>query len=175
MALEPSITLTGKNPYVTSYSAAAPNAPYLSAYFFGYCGFIAGAAPFRLADQYVNDEVIVGGRAINLAGPAPGGFTENYSCIDVSVTGRNVTANNQYLLVFSLRGIWPNTHVKFYPGWFGVPPLRTEPLPATPQNIALLVDCPGDGRNVWITAVLASPGGGVEGKMGFRGMSGYIL
>jgi len=172
MALEPFFSLTPVSPTDYTYDPANPNAPYASGYFYAYGGIAFYYSPYRLNDQATNDEIILGYDAVDPAEQNIGSVANDIykrCAIRVAFAGYNVNANDQYLLLFALRGLSKDVTAQFF---VGADLVRAESLSGDEQ-VAILLDVPGDGSLVYIYVRLASPHYWVQ--MGFKGMECYLL
>jgi hypothetical protein len=172
MTLQPFFSLTPLNPSAYTYSAAQPGAPYAHASMYSYGGVSFPYAPYRLTDQYSSDELVLGFDPVDPADQTIGNYyTTVYSrnAIRFSFYGTNVSTENQYLLLFALRGLNGTPIVQFF---VGTTLVRSEELSGEEQ-IAILMDVPGDYVYTQVNLRLASS---VSYSMfGFKGMDCYLL
>jgi len=89
--------------------------------------------------------------------------------IHVYLRGHNVSTENQYLVLFALGGL-DFISVQFF---VNTDLVRTEELGPVEAQVAILLDCPGDGVTVELYVRLASSGG--RARMAFQGMDCYLL
>ncbi len=172
MALQPFFSLTPSNPYVNSYDAANPSAPYAYAGVTSFGGVTTVSSPYRLGDQNTNDEIILGYNPVDLSDQSIGSTIDDLyrrCTIYVYLTGTNVTTANQYLLLFALRRDAGSVSAQFF---VGADLVRTEQLSGDEQ-VAILFDTPGSGIYTYIYVRLASPD--YYARMGFQGMECYLL
>lgn len=173
--LQTFFSLTPLSPWVYTYDAANPDAPYSTAYLYtgGGVTYPQGyGLDLRFVDQYNNDEIIVGWDAVPLDNQelyAGGDSPYHHSMIRLTFTGRNVSTQNQYLLIFGFRGIANNPSAQFF---IGADLVDTVELTGNEQH-AILLDCLGNGSTVDIYVRLASPS--IWALMGFKGVDCYLL
>jgi hypothetical protein len=174
MTLQPFFSLTPLNPRIYTYSAAQPDAPYASAYLVSYGGVSCYYSPCRLTDQYSNDELVLGFDPVDPADQTIVNFyTAFYSrnAIRFYFRGTNVSTENQYLLLFSLRGLYRTPIVQFF---VGTTLVRSEELKLSGyEQVAILMDVPGNDVAAHVNLRLASS---EEYSMfAFKGMDCYLL
>ena len=172
MALEPFFSLTPLHPRVYTYDPSKPGEPYVYAYMDSFGGVTRNYDPCQLADQHSNDELILGYDPVD---PADQSIVTTATPIFRSNTiifffrGTNVSTENQYLLLFSLRGLFGTPIVQFFAGTTLV---RSEELSGEEQ-VAILMDVPGDRASNSFYLRLASPD--YYSMFGFKGMDCYLL
>ncbi len=174
MALNPFFSLSAVNPFVYTYDPANPNDPYANAWLYSYGGHTRFDSPYKLQDQVNDDQIIVGYDAVD---PADENDITNYTdelykrCVIYTYfRGINVTPAQQYLLIFEFHRLYYNTAVQFFVGTDWV---RTEPLNNTDDQVALLIDVPGNNVYVNVYARLAADF--YHKSMGFRGVGCYLI
>ncbi len=174
MALNSFFSLSAVNPFVYTYNPANPNDPYVHAYLYSYGGHTRSYFPYRLPNQVNDDQIIVGYDAVDLADEND---ITNYAdeirkrcVIQTFFRGRNVTTAQQYLLVFKFHKLVDNTAVQFF---IGTDWVRTEPLNNTDDQVALLIDVPGNNMWVYVYARLAADY--PARSMGFKGVECYLI
>ena len=169
MALEPFFSLTPLNPEVHTYDASTPHKPYASAKMNSYGGLTFSQPPYRLTDQHSNDELLLGYDPVDPADQAfdPRFYRRNTVFFLFSPT--NVHTENQYLLLFSLRKLAGTPIVQFF---VETTLVRSEELTGEEQ-VAILMDVPGDHVGILVYLRLASPD--YYSLFGFKGMDCYLL
>ncbi len=174
MALNPFFSLSAVNPSVYTYDPANPNDPYATAWLYSYGGHTSFYSPYKLQDQVNDDQIIVGNDAVN---PADENDITNYAdelskrcVISTFFYGTNVTPKQQYLLIFEFHKLYDNTAVQFFVGTDWV---RTEPLNNTDDQVALLIDVPGN--NVWVSLYARLAADSSYKSMGFRGVECFLI
>jgi hypothetical protein len=172
MTLQPFFSLTPLNPYDYTYNAAQPNAPYASAHLSSYGGVSFHYAPYRLPDQHSSDEILLGYDPVDLTDQTISNFvTDGYrrNTLRFYLYGYNVSTENQYLLLFSLRYRGGTPSVQFF---VGTELVRIEELDGEEQ-VAILMDVPGNGVGTAVFVRLASSD--YYSMFGFKGMDCYLL
>ncbi len=172
MALQTFFSLTPKSPRVNSYNSANPTAPYVNAYLYSYGGITFSSGYWTLAGQYNNDEIIVGYDPVGLNEQTISNTINDIyrrCVIRIYFYGKNVSTENDYMLLFALRGIGGNPNAQFF---IGSDLVRTEPLTADEQ-VPILIPCPGDGIGIKVYIRLASDS--YYARMGFKGVDCYLL
>ena len=174
MAVNPFFSLTPTNPYVLTYDGANPTNPYASATLYTYGGITLGNSPsFRLSTQAANDEIFLGFNPVNPTQDLT--ITDivndvyNRSCAQFYFTGVNVSTENQYLLLFSLRAVYGSPTAQFF---VGTDLVSTEALNGEEQ-VAVLLDCPGN--NVWMSVYVRVAGPTYYTSMAIKGMDCFLL
>lgn len=172
MTLQPFASLTPLNPYTYTYDASQPNAPYVSALLDSYGGMSSHYAPYRLTDQHSSDELLLGYDPVDPADQTIGNFFTDFyrrNTIRIYFRGYNVSTENQYLLLFSLRSLYGTPIAQFF---IGTELIRSEELSGDEQ-VAILMDVPGDGVATSVYVRLASSA--MNSIFGFKGMDCYLL
>jgi len=172
MALEPFFSLSPLHPKVYTYNASKPNEPYTSAYLNSYGSIMFTNPPYRLTDQHSNDELILGCDPVDPADQTFADLVTSFyrrNAIRFVFYGYNVSTENQYLLLFSLRKITGTPIVQFFAGTTLV---RSEELSGEEQ-VAILMDVPGN--NLWVSVVLRLAAPDYYSMFGFKGMDCYLL
>jgi len=175
MDLHPLFSLRPLAPLAFTYDPANPNAPWALAFFETYGGItnmfpLLGSA---LTDQYNRDEIALGDDPVELK------YDEIYSLDHLRrhcsiwgfFIGMNVSKDNQYLLLFSLRRIYGSAWAQIFAG---LELVRKEKLSGQEQ-IAILLDSPGDGIPLTVGVRLATDKNSAHVAMGFNGMQCYLL
>ncbi len=176
MALQPFFSITPSNPFVYTYDAANPRAPYALASLSSFGGVTSGGSPLRLGDQKTNDEIILGHDPMPPAYQTMGLLRSNIygKCsIKISFYGIHVTTANQYLLLFALRSIRASVFAQFFVGTDFV---RMDQLSGDEQ-VAILIDTlpPRRGRGVYTHIYVRLASLDYWAAMGFQGMECYLL
>jgi len=180
MNLTPNFAVSARNPLVSSYNPADPTAPHMGAMLFAYGStarpdsYTYPPRPFSFQSQYDNDEIQIGW---DPADPNDENDINNYanqllrkSCIAVTIMPRNVSVNNQHLIIFGFKSIYGSPLIQFFVGTDFV---RTEQIDGDDQ-VAILLDHPGTGiYTIGIYARLAS--NSYSTIAAFTGANGYIL
>lgn len=174
MALDTLFSLSALNPLVNGYDPANPNDPYANAYLFSYGGNTRHVSRYTLQNQANDDQIVIGVDPVSL------GDEDDIASFDAQIYrrcaiqvvfyGYNVTSAQQYLLIFGLRTLDGGTSAQFFVGTDWV---RTEPLSATDEQVALLIDVPGNDVAVHLFVRLAAAS--AYSAMGFRGMDCYLI
>jgi hypothetical protein len=169
--IEPLFSLTPLSPTVTTYDPANPTAPYGEAYFSTYGGYTDALPGRQLRDQYNNDEVILGFDAVPQSQPVFSGddSPHRHCSLELYFRGVNVSTENQYLLLFSLRNIAGEPQAEFI---LGSEIVDTETITGSEQH-ALMFDCPGDDTWSRVIVRLASPY--YASRLGFKGLDCVLL
>jgi hypothetical protein len=165
MALKPLFSVTPSVPRIVAYKPADPTVALVGAHLSTFGGWTEPNHPFDV--QSKNDEIIIGGNAAPLSNT--GSFPERYGGVQLVIQGAEVSRQNQYLLLVSLRSVSRIPTVQLFANGKLV---RTERLNGE-EVMAILADCPGRNRFVYITVVLASSDR--WSAMGFKGIDGYLL
>ena len=96
-----------------------------------------------------------------------------HSAARISFRGTNVSTINQYLLVFRLGRELGSPTAQFFVGTQFV---RAEALTQEPyDDVAILLDTPGDNISVYVTVRLAAGPAGTFHGFYFMGVDGYLL
>lgn len=172
MTLEPLFSLRPLNPRVYTYDPAQPDAPYATAYMFSFGGLTKYYVPYRLADQYSNDEITLGYDPADPTDQTISNIINDVyrrSTLQISFRGYNVSTENQYLLLFSLRSIYGTPSAQFF---VGTELVRVEELGGEEQ-VAILLDVPGNAIFTNVYVRLASTA--FTASIGFKGMDCYLL
>ena len=172
MCINTFLTLSPLAPYAYTYDPAKPGAPYGfgGLYFFG--GYVGDDFPYRLADQYNADEVVLGFDAVAISDQSiTNVVTDVYrrSAMRLQFRGTNVSTENQYLLIFHLRSGFGNPHAQFF---VGTDLVRTEEIIGE-QQVALLVDVPGNLS--WLTVYVRLAADSPYSGLGIKGVDIYLL
>ena len=91
-------------------------------------------------------------------------------CVNISIKGTNVSTENQYLLLFGLRGIFGEPTAQFF---VGTDLVNTEVLSSRDEQVAILLDCPGSNVDVQVYVRLASAQW--YGTIGIKGVDCFLL
>lgn len=172
MAIQSFVSVDPQNPWANTYDAANPNAPYAYGYMYSFGGVSLFYNPWRVGDQYNNNEIIVGYDAVPLADQdlyASGDHPFKNCTIYAGFNAYNVTDQNQFLLLFDLRGIQGDPTAQFF---VGADLVDSEPLAGNEQH-AILIDSPGTTAYITVIIRLASPNW--NAAMGFKGMDCCLL
>ena len=172
MTIQPLISVAPQKPSDNSYDPANPSAPYGVGYLYSWGGHSSYADPWRIGDQFNNNEIIVGEDAVPLDNQdlyAGGDHPWRRCTIRFVFSGFNVTTENQYLLLFDMRGIWGDPTAQFF---VGTDLVSKELLTGNEQH-AILLDCPGAATYVYVHVRLASPNSWAA--MGFKGVDCHLL
>jgi len=176
MPLDPFFSLSPLNPHAHTYDAVTPGNPWTNAYFISFGGHTGYHAPLRLADQYDNDEIVLAEDAVFSINQSIDNFQDDLwrRCIArINFNSTNVSTDNQYLMVFRLAHAFGSPIAQFFVGTQFV---RAEVLTGSPyDDIAILVDTPGDGVWVYITVRLAADAGTLYHGFTFMGVDCYLL
>lgn len=174
MSLAPFFSLSPLNPSTNTYDAANPNNPYAVAYLSTFGGYTVSWA--GLAAQHRNDQILLAYDPAPQTDQSIDNFVDDIyrRCVaQVGFVGRNVSTVNQYLLVFRLARQFGSPIAQFFVGTQFV---RAEALTASPyDDIAILLDTPGD--NVWVNTWVRLAASGTSYYHGFffKGVDCYLL
>ena len=171
MALEPFFSLTPNTPNGNTYDPANPSAPYATGILNCY-GVVIGWGTWSLASQSANNEALLGYSATGLTDQTISNTVNDLygrSSLRIWFTGQNVSTENQYLLLFALRGVQGSPTAQFFVNGALV---DTEELSGNEQ-VAVLLDCPGSGVRTTVHVRLASAS--YWAIMGFKGVDCYLL
>jgi len=176
MSLEPFFSLSPLSPRAYTYDASNSAAPYASASLYSYGGVVRPFPGQSLEDQYNNNQILLG------FDPAPDteqtitSYTNDLyrrSAISLLFYGKNVSTVNQYLLVFRLAHKWGSPIAQFF---LGTSLVRDEALTQSPyDDIAILLDTPGDGVSLWIHVRLAASDSSYVHGFYCNGVDCYLL
>ena len=155
MCLNPFFSLTPNAPWALTYDASQPQAAHAHAALITYGGITSWGNPPSILQQSANNEVSVGSNAVLPTDLSMSNFDDiSRRCgLWLHVTGYNVDATNQYLVVFRLRGGY-EASAQFF---IGHNYLESHPLTAIEARHAILIDCPGNGLSINVYVRLASP------------------
>ena len=128
----------------------------------------------NFAQQNANDEIFIGGpnvptSDVTITTPAD---WRSHSYIRVRFYGHNVSTENQYLLLYSLRRVVPGypTTAQFFVGNNLV---DTQEIVGDDQ-VAILLDCPGGG--VFLPDIIVRLASDTTwATMGFKGVDCFLL
>ena len=129
-----------------------------------------GRSKVALRDQYNNDEIILGYDAVPLTEPlySSGSNPYQHCMIYLYFSASNVSTENQFLLVFGLRGLWGPAHAQFFVGGQEV---GSEELDGDEQH-AILLDCPDYG---YVSVLVRLASSSHWAAMAFKGVDCYLL
>ena len=171
-ALQPFFTLSPSSPQDNTYNAANATAPYGlgQLYCFGiYTGY---TTPKRFSDQYAANEVILGYDPVALTDQAISDVPNDVyrrPSLRIDFRGYNVNTGNQYLLLLALRRVQGTPTAQIF---VNTSLVDTEELSGDEQ-MAVLLDCPGDGIATTVYVRLASHY--YWSQMAFKGVDCYLL
>jgi len=176
MSLDPFFSLSPLNPSAHTYDAANKSAPWATAGLTSFGGYTAKNNPYNLASQHAGDQLLISHDPVadtdQTVTDIETGFSRR-SAVSATFTGVNVNTNNQYLLIFRLAKAIGAPIAQFF---IGVDFVRAEPLTASPHDdIAILLDVPGDRQRVQMFVRLAAAGGGYGHGFFFKGVDCYLL
>lgn len=176
MSLEPFFSLSPVSPLAQTYDAGNPSAPYAYAILATDGGVTSCYAPNKLTDQQMNNQILLAYDPVPEAEQSISDYNSDilrHCVVEVPFTGYNVSTLNQYLLVFRLARAFGSPIAQFFVG----PNLvRDEALTQSPyDDIAILLDTPGD--NVWVNMFvrLATPDGSNYHGFFVKGVDCYLL
>jgi hypothetical protein len=132
--------VTPLNPQIYTYDPAQPDAPYASAAMRTFGGHTRQNSPYRLADQAGTDEIILGYDPVELDDQQIVSVDDDVfrrSAAYIWFNSYNVTADNQYLLVFGLRDHGYRPDVQFF---VGLDFVRQDTVASMNDQIAILID-----------------------------------
>ena len=170
MTLPTFFSVTPVAPFINTYDPDNSSAPYAYARIYTYGGFTRDHNPYRIGDQYNNNEIIVGYDAVPLADQDLYLKGHPFRCCIMRLCfgAYNVSTENQFLLLFELRGIWGAPSALFF---VGLDLVDTTELSGVEKH-AILLDCPGPSSiEMWVR--LAS--NDWSAAMAFRGVDCYLL
>ena len=170
MTLPTFFSVTPSAPSINTYDPANPSAPYAGAWFYTFGGFARYYNPYRIGDQYNNNEIIVGYDAVPLADQDIYSKGHPYRCCVMKLyfSAYNVSTENQFLLLFELRGLWGPASAQFF---VGTDLVDTTELTGV-ETHAILMDCPGPGG---ISMYVRLASNNWSAAMAFRGVDCYLL
>jgi hypothetical protein len=183
MSIDPFFSLSPRNPRDFTYLSRPPNAPYALAYLYTYGGHTSawetnqyGPGDLSLTGQYDQDQILLAWDPVPDTDQTLPGYPDSYrNCaVRVGFAGTKVSTRNQYLLFFGLARAGGSPIAQFFVGTQFV---RGEALTQSPyDDIAILLDTPGNQTTVYVTVRLAVVGGptGLDGFY-FKGVDGYLL
>lgn len=175
MSLQPFFSLSALSPSAYTYDAANPTDPYASAFLYTIGGY-AGIGSNSLTSQHTNDRILLAYDPVADTNQAVSSFANDvfrHASVYAPFRGRNVSTINQYLLVFRLARAFGSPIAQFFVGTQFV---RAEPLTASPHDdVAILLDVPGDGTTVYPIVRLAASGSGIYHGFYVMGMDCYLL
>jgi hypothetical protein len=164
MPLTPKFTLTPLNPYSNSYDNV--NEEYTHyAYLKCFGAYVHFTLTKNLPAQYNENKIVLG--CIPIDTPASTDFPYPYykhSCAYISFK-TNATTEDQYLLVYTLKGSGNARAAFFINGNL----VRSEQIDGE-ENIAILVDCP-ESQTWWYSYIFLEGGGILE----FKTLECYVL
>jgi hypothetical protein len=169
MALEPFFSLTPLNPRTFTYDPSKPDEPYAIASMDCYGVMSLNHDPNRLADQYRNNELLLGYNPVDPADQTMDTEFYRQNVVRFVFVATKVSTDNQYLLLFSLRGVIGPPIIQFFAGASLV---RSEELSGEEQ-VANLMDVPGDRVTTQVYLRLASSVCTIAFWM--KGMDCYLL
>jgi len=170
MSLPTFFSLSPLNTYLHSYDSANPNAPYVNALCQTFGAVVLQTGHWTLANQHLNDRVIMGYDAQPLANQDLWTPHPYRTCTSkIYFYGYNVSTENQYLLIFELQRISGETHAQIFVNSDLVDTVQVTGI----EKHAILLDCPGHGTTVQVWVRLASPSW--TACMAFRGVDCYLL
>lgn len=172
MPIQSLVSIDPLTPYANTYDAANPDAPYAYGYMYTFGGMTLNGGYWRFGDQHNNNEIILGYDAVPLADQelwAAGDHAYRHCTIVVGFAAYNVSDQNQFLLLFGLRGIQGEPTAQFF---VGADLVDSELLTGDEQH-AILIDSPGTSAFINVYIRLASPYW--TAAMGFRGMDCFLL
>ena len=185
MSLDPFFTLSPRNPRDFTYISRHPDAPYAMANLHTYGGYttawgtnVYGGGNRSLTGQYGQDQILLAWDPVPDTDQTLPSYPDNYrNCaVRVAFSGTKVSTLNQYLLMFRLAREGGAPIAQFFVGTQFV---LGEALTQSPyDDIAILLDTPGNQITVYVTVRLAVVGGGTTtGFNGFyfKGVDGYLL
>ena len=174
MALEPFFSLTPLSPSTYTYDPAQPDAPHVYAAMRTFGGHTRQSPPYSLADQAANDEIILGYDAVELDDQEILSDDEHVfrrSAAYFWFHPYNVTADNQYLLVFGLRDHGHRPDVQFF---IGLDFIRQDTVANWNEQIAILIDAvPNQRVNLFMR--VAAPEEQYYTRVGLLGFTCYLL
>jgi len=171
MILEPFFSVSPLRPFVNTYDPDHPNAPYAYASMGNFGG---STFHFNFETQCNNNEIIIGDDPVDPTDQTIGDITADIirrCAFTFFLRGYNITRENQYLMLFSLRSYnYPAPVIaQFFVGWELV---SSEPVIGDDQ-VAILMDVPGDQIFVPVYVRLASTDW--YASLGCRGMDCFLL
>ena len=171
MPITPFFSLSGLNPFDYQVNPGSPGGPYANAWL-----YTGGGTTYpvvgNLTQQNIDDEIIIGGANVPTSDVTITTFTDwrSHSYIRVYFDAHNVSTENQYLLLYSLRQVYQNydTTAQFFVGNNLV---DTREIVGDEQ-VAILVDCPGEG---YVDFIVRLASNNPWSEMGFKGVDCYLL
>ena len=172
MPITPFFSLSGMSPFDYQVNPGSPGEPYVRAWLYT-GGGATDPGLQNLWNQHWTNEIIIGGANVptsDVTITTPDDW-RSHSYIRVRFQGRNVSTENQYLLLYSLRRV--NQTIDATAQFFvGNNLVDTQEIVGDEQ-VAILIDCPGDGALINLFVRLASDSS--VGTMGFGGVDCFLL
>lgn len=175
MSLDPFCSLSPNSPSAYTYDPANPSAPYVSALLWS-CGSGTRSGPRTLPSQYANNQLLIAFDPVADTDQTVTNWNadfDRHSAVFTRFRGINVNTNNQYLLIFRLAKTFGSPIAQFF---IGSDFVRAEPLTGEPHDdIAILLDVPGNYQYVHATVRLAASGSQYYHGFFFKGVDCYLL
>lgn len=176
MSLDPFFSLSPLSPNANTYDAANTTAPYANAYLRSFGGMTNFYNPYTLTSQQANDQLLIAYDPVTDSDQTATNYVSDLyrrCTVHAVFKGTNVDTNNQYLLIFRLARAFGFPTAQFF---IGTDFVRAEPLTASPHDdIAILLDVPGDNMYVHTFVRLAAPGSSHGHGFFFKGVDCYLL
>jgi len=172
MDLQPLFSLRPLSPLALTYDPAIPTAAWALAFFESSGGIthVLPLAGVTLGDQNNRDEIALGDNPMKVQDQDLFAFPR-YCLIWVYFIGKNVSKNNQYLLLFALRRIYGSPWAQIFIGTDFLTKVKIN----GDEQVAILLDSPGDGIPITLAVRLATDKASYHAGMGFKGMQCYLL
>lgn len=171
MSLDTFLTMTPLTPYVHTYDATNPGAPYGVGWLSFFGTYIGYGGSNSLETLHEANEVLLGGNPVPLSNKAIVDVRADIfrrSAMQLTFRGINVSTNNQYLLIFHLKGeVMPTA--QFFVGT----ELAREEQIHLQQQVALLMDVPDD--NIYVCIYIRIASNNPSEMMRFKGVDIFLL
>jgi hypothetical protein len=175
MSLDPFFSITPISVSDFTYNPANADAPYAYANLRTWGGFTMYGGR-SLANQANQDRILLAYDPVPDTDQTLTNWdadVHRHCAARIYFRGYNVSTLNQYLLVFRLGREFGSPTAQFFVGTQFV---RAEALTQEPyDDVAILLDTPGDGIAVYVTVRLAAGPAGTYHGFYFMGVDGYLL
>jgi hypothetical protein len=174
MSLTPSFSLSPLSPSAYTYDPANPNLPFFKSRVSTYGVVQIWVGPSSLQEAYSNNHALLAYDPVPDTEQTINDLANDVyrrCAVGLAFAGFNVSTANQYLLVFRLQGLGSPV-VQFFVGSSLV---RVETPTQSPEDIAILLDTPGNGTSVYVTVRLAENDNYFGHGFFFKGVDCYLL
>ena len=174
MSLDPFFSLSPLSPRAYTYDAANPSGPYANAYTRTFGGYTDYSSPYSLEAQHTSDELFLYSDPVLSTDQTIASLADDLyrrCALRFQFIGTNVSTSNQYLLVFRLKG-YSSGIAQFF---IGSDFLKAQTLTGSYDDIAILLDVPGDNTWVYVNVRLAGVGTPYYRGLFYKGVDCYLL